>query len=171
MSKDSKHLNWSLFLIIVAVSIVLSSCGSKQSPTGGKEDIDKLKLLAVFPEEFAEISEQKVELSFSKAIDRAAFVKGLYIYPAIVNKKIYYEANIITIKFLESLEPDTNYYMTLTTRIKDVRGNTLDKNQTIVFKHGKLQSNRISGIINYEKPADNGLPIMVQSSFSGILSG
>ncbi len=150
-----------LIIITALVFMLLSGCGSKQSPTGGKEDIDKLKILASIPAEFAEIDEQKVELTFSKTVDKASFLKGFYIYPPVKNTKIEYDANIITLKFLEALDKDTNYYIALTNRIKDVRGNPLDKNQTLIYRHGKLQSNRISGSITYENPTDAGLPVQV----------
>lgn len=152
-----------ILLILVTFSAVffLSGCGSKQSPTGGKEDINKLKILASIPAEFAEIDEQKVELTFSKTVDKASFLKGFYIYPPVKNTKIEYDANVITIKFLEALKPDTNYYIALSNRIRDVRGNALDKNQTLIYKHGKMQSNRVSGSIAYENPADSGLPVQL----------
>jgi hypothetical protein len=160
----SKVIKFSpLFVIILIGSIVFSAsgCGSKRSPTGGKEDVDRPTVLASIPVEFDEISDQKIELTFSKAIDRASFLKGMYIYPPVANKKIYYEANLVTIKFLEALEKDTNYFVTLTTRIKDVRGNALGKNQTLIYRHGKLQKNRISGNVTYENATDNGLPVQM----------
>jgi len=161
MNKVFKHISWSMLLLYIAVAFSTGSCGSKQSPTGGKEDTDKLKILASIPAEFAEIAEQKVELTFSKTVDKATFLKGFYIYPPINNKKIEYDANVITLKFLQALEKDTNYYITLTTRIKGVRGNSLDSNQTLVYKHGILQSGRISGGITYENATDNGLPVQI----------
>jgi len=161
MNKAFKHSQFVLFFLLICSMLVLSDCGSKRSPTGGKEDVDKLKVLASLPEEFADISEQKIELTFSKNIDRASFLKGIYIYPPISNKKVYYDGNVVTLKFMEALEKDKNYYVTLTTRIKDIRGNALENNQTLVYKFGKLNNNRLSGNIKYEKTEDNGLPVQV----------
>jgi hypothetical protein len=161
MSKVSKHFLLIPCLVLVVTGLVVSGCGSKQNPTGGKEDTEKLTVLASLPVEFEEISDQQIEITFSKIVDKAAFMTGYYLFPEVSSKKIIYDANIVTLKFLDSLKPDTNYYLTLTTRIKDIRGNALDKNQTLVFKHGKLQSNRISGGIIYENKIDNGLPVQV----------
>jgi hypothetical protein len=161
MKMVSKRLPGIHLLLIAIVFFILAGCGSKQSPTGGKADTDKLRLLASLPEEFAEVDQQKIELTFNKSVDQPSFLTGMYIYPPVQNKKIYYESNVITVKFLEALLRDTNYYLTLTTRIKDSRGNALDKNQTLIFRHGVLQNSRISGNISYEKPADNGLPIQL----------
>jgi len=149
-----------LFSLILML-FLLTGCGSKQSPTGGKEDLEKLKLLASLPEEFADLKDLKVELTFDKAVDRASFLKGIYIYPPVQNKKVYYESNVITLRFLEALDKDTNYFLTLTTRIKDVRGNPLEENQTLIFRNGALQNNRISGTIEYEKAGDLGLPVLL----------
>ncbi|MBM4400108.1 MAG: Ig-like domain-containing protein, partial [Candidatus Cloacimonetes bacterium] len=147
-------------LALIAM-LLLTACGSKQSPTGGKVDSEKIKLLASIPEEYADISEQKIELTFSKIIDRTTFLKGVYIYPTVENKKLSFDGHQVTIKFLEALKSDTNYYIILTTRIKDIRGNSLDNNQTLIYRHGKLQANRISGNIAYENPQDNGLPVLL----------
>jgi len=161
MSKVIKFSPFFIAILLFVIAFSASSCGSKRSPTGGKVDIDRPTVLASIPVEFDEISDQKIELTFSKAIDRASFLKGMYIYPPVANKKVYYEANLVTIKFLEALNLDTNYYLTLTTRIKDVRGNAIGKNQTLIYKHGKLQKNRISGNVTYENAIDNGLPIQL----------
>jgi methionine-rich copper-binding protein CopC len=156
-----KLLACTIVCLTIGCILLFSGCGSKQSPTGGKQDLDKLQVLASFPAEYDEISEQKIELTFSKSVDSSTFLKGVYIYPAVSHKKIIVDGNLVTVKFLEALQKDTNYYLTLTTRIKDIRGNTLDNNQTLIYRHGKLQTNKISGTISYEEPQDNGLPIQI----------
>ncbi|MFB3844956.1 MAG: Ig-like domain-containing protein [Candidatus Cloacimonadaceae bacterium] len=156
----NKLLRFSFSLIFLFI-FLFSGCGSKQSPTGGKADTNKLKLLAVIPEEFASIDQQQIELTFDKAVDKTSFLTGMYFYPPIQNKKINYEANVIGIRILEALLPDTNYNLILTTRIKDTRGNSLDKSQTLIFRHGVLQNNKIAGAVVYEKASDEGLPVQI----------
>ncbi len=159
MNRDFRVKTLAFAILSWILILLLNGCGSKQSPTGGKEDVQKLRLLASLPEEFDNLDELEIELTFDKSVDRASFLSGFYIYPPVQNKKIYYESNVITIRFLEALNRDTNYYLTLSTRIKDVRGNALDTNQTLVFRHGILQNHKVSGLISYEKAADNGLPV------------
>jgi hypothetical protein len=65
------------------------------------------------------------------------------------------------IRIDEKLKQDTNYYVTLSTRLKDLRGNPLVENQTLVFAHGKLNDLRLAGLIDYEDKRDNGLPVLV----------
>lgn len=155
--------NFTVCLSLIVSLIMLTSfgCGSKDSPTGGKQDLEKLTVLASLPLEFSEISEQKVEITFSKDLDKSTFIKGFYIYPPIVNKKITIDGNVATIKFLEELQNHTNYYLILTNRIKDIRGNSLDQNQTLIYKYGNLQTNRITGSVLYENPTDAGMPVLV----------
>ncbi len=166
MSKDSnlfhsRIVNLLLLFSACLLVVLLTACGSKRNPTGGKVDLVKPVILATVPEEFGEIKDQTIEISFSKPIDRTSFTKGLYIYPPIANKKIYYDANIITIRILEALQKDTNYNISLTRQIKDLRGNPLDANQTLVLRSGKLNQNRISGNVTHEDTKDQDLPMNV----------
>lgn len=144
---------------LVCLLLSLWACGSKKSPTGGKEDTEKPVLTASLPAEFGSIQKGVIELSFSKYLDKSSVSSGLYIYPLIQNKKVSVDRNKISIRISEDLIRDTNYYVTLSTRIKDIRGNALAENQTLVYASGALQRNRLSGIINYEDPKDSALPL------------
>ena len=146
-------------LVMISLLLGLWACGSKKSPTGGKEDLEKPVLTASLPAEFSSIEKGVIELSFSKYLDKASVSSGLYIYPLIQNKKVTVEKSKITIRIQEDLAPDTNYFVTLTTRIKDIRGNALAQNQTLVYASGTLQRNRLSGVISYEDPKDRPIPV------------
>ncbi len=150
-----------LFIItVIMLSAILQfGCGSKRNPTGGPEDTTKPELLASLPAEFADISEGVIELSFSKHLDKSSVTTGLYIYPLIQNKKVVVERNKITIRINEPLLQDTNYFVTLTSRIKDIRGNALAENQSLVYASGTLQRNRLSGTVIYEDEADRAFPL------------
>ncbi len=148
-------------LVLILSSIFIFSCGSRKSPTGGPLDNDKPELLTSLPAEFSDITGSQIELTFSKHLDKSSVTKGLYIYPPIIDKKISVEKNRVLIRINEELLPNTNYFVTLTTRIKDVRGNALAKNQSLVYASGELQRNRLSGIINYEQQADRALPVQI----------
>lgn len=148
-------------LILIITSLLIFSCGSRKSPTGGPLDAEKPELLSSLPAEFSDIRGSQIELSFSKHLDKSSVTKGLYIYPPIIDKKITVEKNRVLIRINEELLPNTNYFVTLTTRIKDVRGNALAKNQSLVYASGQLQRNRLSGTINYELSSDRGLPVQI----------
>ncbi len=147
------------FLIIGITCISIYACGSKKAPTGGAVDTVKPTILSSLPEEYGDISEGKIELTFSKPLDKASITQGIYIYPPIDAKKITYAPNTITIRILEKLQDNTNYYVTLTSRIKDTHDIAMESNQTIIYRNGKLSDRHISGNLIYEKTQDNGKPI------------
>ncbi|MDP3113218.1 MAG: Ig-like domain-containing protein [Candidatus Cloacimonadaceae bacterium] len=141
-------------LIIIALAIVIHGCGSKKSPTGGAVDSEKPTVLTSLPAAFGQISNGRILIDFSKPMDKSSITQGIYIYPPIADKKITLDKNTVTILINEELKTDTNYYVTLTTRLKDIRGNNLEENQTLVFASGKLNNYRVAGTIEYEYPLD-----------------
>lgn len=156
MNRVSKLL---VLTTLLFFTVLQTACGSKRNPTGGPEDTSKPELLASLPAEFADISGGLIELTFSKYLDKSSVTTGLYIYPLIQNKKVVLERNKITIRINEPLLRDTNYFVTLTNRIKDIRGNALKENQSLVFASGTLQRNRLSGTLIYEDETDRAFPL------------
>ncbi len=144
---------------LIALLIFISGCGSRKSPTGGPQDVDKPTVLASLPAEYGDISKGIIEISFSKEMDKGSLANSIYIFPPVERKKISLDGSTLKIRLNEALKQDTNYFVTLTTRLKDVRGNALAKNQTLIYSSGKLLDNRITGTITYEDKADMGLPI------------
>lgn len=147
--------------IILCLVIILASCGSKKSPTGGPEDLSKPVVISSLPPQFGNISEGRIEINFSKPLDKTSIPHSVYIYPPVMNKKITVDKNSVIIQINENLLPNTNYYVIISTRLKDIRGNSPDENQTLVFASGKLNQLRLSGTIDYEHPGDNSLPVQM----------
>lgn len=137
------------------------ACGSKRNPTGGALDTEKPAVLTTLPAQFGQITDGRIEINFSKYLDKSSITQAIYIYPPVLNKKITVDKSTLRIRINEKLQEDTNYYVTLSTRLKDIRGNALAKNQTLVFAHGKLNDLRITGVIGYEDYSDNVLPVQV----------
>lgn len=148
-------------LALVPLLAALACCGSKKGPTGGLEDLEKPAVLASLPAEYGQIENNRIEITFSKPLDRASVAQAVYIYPPVARKKITAQKSSLLIRFDEELLPDTNYYVILSTRLKDTRGNPLAANQTLVFAHGKLNQLQLSGRIAYEDPGDNGRPVQL----------
>ena len=78
-----------------------------------------------------------------------------------MKKKYIWDGNILTIKILEDLEKNTNYFFNFSSKIKGEHGNFLNKNSTYVFASGKLNSNRISGNFLFEDIKDSDKPIQM----------
>ena len=148
-------------LSLVFLTLFLISCGHKQNPTGGKKDTVKPEIVNIFPEEFSDIKDQNMEVTFSKPIDRTTILTGLYIYPPILKKKFKWDKNVLIIKIYEELEINTNYFFTFSKKIKGEHKNELDQDYIFVFKNGKLNENRISGNFYYELEEDKNEPIKI----------
>ncbi|MCF7792368.1 MAG: Ig-like domain-containing protein [Candidatus Cloacimonetes bacterium] len=147
-----------IFLTVAAMLLILG-CGHRKSPTGGKKDTVKPEILSISPLELSDISDSDIEVVFSKPIERNTIISGLYIYPPILQKKFKWDKNVLTIKILEKLEENTNYFFTFQTSIKGEHNNELDKQYTYIFSSGKLNDNRISGKLNWEKNEDKNLKV------------
>lgn len=148
-------------VFIGIVLIFLAACGSKKSPTGGEIDTEKPKVLSSFPLEMGDVSQGKIEIDFSKQMDRNTIQNSVYIYPPIERKKVTLNKSTLSIQIFDDLLNDSFYYVTLTTRLKDLRGNPLAKAQTLVFRNGNPDSAMLSGLLKYEESSDSGLPIQL----------
>ncbi|MCB5259380.1 MAG: Ig-like domain-containing protein [Candidatus Cloacimonetes bacterium] len=146
-------------VIVVFCLFMLSGCGSKRNPTGGAEDTEKPSILSTNPAEFGDISSKVIEVDFSKNMDKSTLTNSVYFYPPITNRRIYLSRSTLKIEIREDLQDNSFYYITLSTRIKDLRGNELERPYTLIFKHGNPATASISGLINYEDQADNGAKV------------
>ncbi|MDD3536547.1 MAG: Ig-like domain-containing protein [Candidatus Cloacimonetes bacterium] len=148
-----------LWVITVFCLILLPACGSKRKPTGGEQDLVKPAILSSSPAELGDISGKVIEIDFSKALDKASLPNAIYFYPPVKNKQISITRQTLKIEIKEDLQPDTFYYITLSNRLKDTRGNALERTETMVFKNGNPKAAKLSGIIDYEQKEDLGQPI------------
>ena len=153
MKSIVKHLYNNLFIILCLLSLIVS-CGHKKSPTGGKRDLVKPEILYIDPPEFSELSDKAIEIMFSKPIDRKSINTGIYFYPPILKKRYNWDKDLLKISVLEELDIDRNYFLSISSSIEGEHGNNLDQDYVHIFKHGELQTNRISGKISYEKLED-----------------
>ena len=147
-------------LSLMFITFILVSCGHRKKPTGGSKDIVNPEILSILPEEFSDIKGKDIEVTFSKPIERTTILTGIYIYPSIDRKKFKWDKSVLTMKILEELEENTNYFFSFSQRIKGEHGNELDKNYTFVFANGKLNDNKISGNLLFELEEDNNQPIL-----------
>jgi len=154
------------FCLLTAV--LLSSCGHRKSATGGKVDDVKPEIVSINPFELESIASGKIEITFSKPIDRNTILSGIYIYPPIIKKKFKWDGNTLIIIILEDLDENTNYFFSFTSKIEGEHGNKLAADYLYIFKNGKLNENRISGRINYEIGEDFGkeIKLILQSADS-----
>ena len=67
--------------LLLALLLTLASCGSKKSPTGGPEDLDRPAILSSLPAQFGQITNGRIEINFSKPLDKSSVTQAVYIYP------------------------------------------------------------------------------------------
>lgn len=151
-------------ITIIFLLIIIVGCGHRKSPTGGDKDVVNPVILAVTPDEYSDINGKIIEIEFSKPIERNTILSGLRIYPEIFKKKFRWSRNTLYINILEPLKKDTNYFLTLSTRIKGEHSNNLDKDYLYVFSSGELQEYTISGMISYEDDQDKNSPVKCRLS-------
>ena len=140
-------------LIIISLSfllLVISSCASVQSPTGGPRDTIPPKMIKETPknltknftakeiliqfDEFVNLSNEYTEISISPAPE---------IPPAYKAKK-----QILEIKFDKPLEANTTYTINFGKAIADVNESNILKNYTYVFATGnQIDSLSLSGTV------------------------
>ena len=147
------------FIIIFLISILLAACGVKGRPTGGELDLEKPQVISSVPAALGQITGHTIEIDFSKAMDKGSLPNAIYIYPPVLKKTFSISRQSLKIEFKEPLLDDTFYYVTLTKSLKDLRGNPLNKNHTLVYKHGEPSAAQLSGLIHYEDSADSAFPI------------
>lgn len=154
----------SKLFILLTILCMLMSCGNRKSPTGGREDKEQPVIVSVIPEEYSNIMGQNIEITFSKPIDRSSIYegeRGIHFYPFISDKRFRWSDNTLIIEINEELEPDRNYYLTLSEQIRDLRRNHLEKSYLLVFHTGTLMNKRVFGDIRYEREVDLGLPVNI----------
>jgi ribonuclease HI len=142
------------------ILITVISCGHRKNPTGGKKDTIKPEIISITPTEYSDLTDQNIEVVFSKPIERSTILSGLIIYPPIRKKKFKWDKSTLTIRIMEKLEPNTNYFVTFTSRITGEHGNELAQEYTYVYSSGELSMNRISGRVVFEKEEDEKLPVL-----------
>jgi len=159
MNKVMKYVIECTLILLITTGLI--SCGHKKNPTGGKKDTIQPEIVSVIPDEYSDITDTDIEVIFSKPIERNTILSGIYIYPPILKKKYRWDGNILTIKILEELDKNTNYYFNFSEKIKGEHGNFLNETSTFIFSCGKLNENRISGDFIFEKIEDKNKPIQM----------
>ncbi|HOH60343.1 MAG TPA: Ig-like domain-containing protein, partial [Candidatus Cloacimonadota bacterium] len=125
-------MRYVLLAFVLLISLNMIACGNKRGPTGGDQDLDKPTVLSSSPAEMGDISGGIIEIDFDKPMDKSSLPNAIYFYPPITEKRINLSRQTLTIEIKEKLQDDTLYYITLSTRIKDTRGNNLDKAHTLI---------------------------------------
>ena len=143
-----EYLNKILFLGIF--HLLVSSCASVQSPTGGPRDTIPPKIVSEEPKNLTRnFTSEIIEIEFDEYIKLANEFTEISISPALdVLPEFKARKRILEIKFTEPLEEKTTYTINFGKAITDVNESNILTNYTYVFATGdQIDSLSLSGTV------------------------
>jgi hypothetical protein len=141
------------YYFLVPISFVITSlftggCAQIGLPTGGDKDTIAPKLIKANPESGSKnVSSNKITLEFNEYIDVIDLTQNLIISP-LQNKNPSITANpkTITLKFRDTLLPNTTYTVNFGDAVRDINEANIVKGLSFIFSTGNvLDSSTISG--------------------------
>ncbi len=164
------HISTTIILLFfLALSFITGGCAQIGIPTGGAKDTLAPKLVTATPIfGSVNVKTNKITLGFDEYIDVQDVQKNLIVSP-FQNKNPVVTSNLkyLTIKFKDTLLPNTTYTLNFGDAIKDVNEGNVYKNLTYTFSTGsKLDSLTISGnvILAETGGVDSTLMVMLYSN-------
>ena len=145
-----RSIIFSFFILhLIIISTILSTgCAQIGMPTGGIKDTLAPKLIRAIPAAGSRnVTGNKITLEFDEYIDVQDLQQNLLISP-LQNRNPSITANprSITLKFRDTLLPNTTYNINFGNAIRDINENNVLKNLTYVFSTGSsLDSLTLSG--------------------------
>ena len=135
-------LFWFFLMILFysSTTFLFSSCGQIGMPTGGVRDSIAPVLITASPEQnTTSFTANKVTLTFDEYVEVQEIQKNVLISPyQKKNPAINYNLKTITVKFKDSLLPNTTYSIDFGNAIKDVNEGNVYKNFTYLFSTGPV---------------------------------
>ena len=136
-----------LYLTIIS-SVFSTGCAQIGIPTGGVKDTLAPKLIRATPSEGSRnVTSNKITLEFDEYIDVTDLQQNLLISPLQNrNPSIVASPRSITLKFRDTLLPNTTYNINFGNAVRDINENNVLKNLTYVFSTGNsLDSLNLNG--------------------------
>ena len=155
-----------LIICFYALITFNSGCAQISAPTGGAKDSLPPRLTkANPPENTTHFTGNKVSLSFNEYIDLQELQGNLIISPVQKNMPVIsYNLKSISIKFKDTLIPNTTYSVDFGNSIRDVHEGNVLKNFTYVFSTGNtIDSLTLSGkvVLAETGKADSTIMVML----------
>ena len=168
-----KPVTYFLFIALFIQIIVqtLSSCANIIPPSGGPRDSLPPKLINAFPKDSAiNVTSKNITLNFDEFVDVKSIQENLVVSPITKNLPLIdYRLRSVTVKFKDSLEPNTTYSLNFGDAIKDVNEGNILKNFTYVFSTGKnIASGTFSGNVLMAETGkiDSALVVVLHQNLS-----
>lgn len=136
---------------------LLASCAKVGVPPGGPEDKTSPSVVASFPESNSVGVPRRMtaRLEFSESVNRASVEAALFLSPDPRQRLRYrWQGRILELVYLDSLDDDRTYVISVGSQAKDLRGNPAAETFTIAFSTGsQIDRGSIRGWIgDFETP-------------------
>ncbi|MEP6713597.1 MAG: Ig-like domain-containing protein [Ferruginibacter sp.] len=127
-----------LLICCYAISTFNSGCAQIGVPTGGPRDTLPPVLIKAIPEqETLNFKGNKISLNFDEYIDVQDLQNNLLISPVQKNSPVVlYNLKNVTVKFKDSLLPNTTYSINFGNAIRDINESNIFQNFTYLFSTG-----------------------------------
>jgi hypothetical protein len=147
--------HWSRLFLAALASVLLLSCAGQIPPPGGPVDVVPPEVTRTVPDTNAvHVTENQIELEFSKYVDRRSVEESIFISPYVGDLEYDWGGTNVTVKFSQPLRQATTYVVNVGTDVRDVRaGNRMARGFTLAFTTGdSIDRGSISGRVVDDKP-------------------
>ncbi len=136
--------------------LFLCGCANPLPPPGGPPDREPPHVVAFEPlSGSTRVRDPVVRLTFSEFVDKASVVQSLHVQPPKPWKAVWdWWGTTVELRFLEALDSNTTYVVTLGSEYRDLAGNTAAEAVSIVFSTGdSIDRGRLEGRLLDPQPA------------------
>jgi len=138
--KVKQHLTSSLQLLVVLIAVITlaGSCANIVPPSGGFRDSLPPRLVMALPKDTAvNVKSKNITLTFDEFVQLDNVSENIIYSPVLKTiPSADYKLRNVTIRFRDSLEPNTTYSIDFGNAIQDVNENNIARNFRYVFSTG-----------------------------------
>lgn len=122
----------------MVVLLVVFSCATPSSPTGGPPDEEGPRIVRTEPETgTTNFEEQEIVLHFSEFVERSSLQQAIVIEPGIgIEYELDWGRKSVAVEFDETLPDSTTLILTVNTEFTDVNGNSMAEPQKVAVSTG-----------------------------------
>jgi uncharacterized protein (DUF2141 family) len=137
--------------ITIAVSIFVISipgCANIVPPTGGPRDsLPPMLISSTPPDSSRNVKPNRIVLTFNEYIDQLQDVGNVIVSPTLPNSPVISSRlRSVTVRFTDTLEPNTTYSINFGKSIRDVNEGNVLEDFTYIFSTGRtIDANTLSG--------------------------
>ncbi len=139
-----------LFLITVLAAFMfnITGCANIVPPTGGPRDsLPPMLISATPPDSSRNVRPSRIVLTFNEYVDQLQDLQNVIVSPTLPNSPVISSRlRTVTVRFTDTLEPNTTYSINFGKAIRDVNEGNVLEDFTYIFSTGRtIDANTLSG--------------------------